>query len=77
MANGKKHTDSLIWGLVLVALGILFLLDNLDLNIDVWHILADLWPVILIAWGGWKLFLGLKEKSEAQAAAEAPVKAKK
>ncbi len=75
MANGK-HRDSLIWGLVLVVLGVLFLLDNLNIDFDVWHTLADLWPVILIAWGAWKLFLGLKEKSEAQEA-EAPVKAKK
>ncbi len=76
MTNGKQHRDSLIWGLVLVVLGALFLLDNLDVRFDVWHTLADLWPVVLIVWGAWKLFFGLKEKGEAQEA-EAPIKVKK
>lgn len=75
MAN-TKHRDSLIWGLVLVVLGLLFLLDNLDIRFDVWHHLANLWPVILIVWGGWKLFFGIKEAGQA-ADSETPVKEKK
>ena len=60
MANGKRK-DTLIWGVILIAIGILFLLDNIDIHIDVWHYLSNFWPVILILWGGWKLFLGLQE----------------
>ncbi|MFH2042509.1 MAG: DUF5668 domain-containing protein [Acidobacteriota bacterium] len=40
----------------------MFLLHNLD--IEVWDSLSRLWPLILIVWGGWKLYLGLKERSE-------------
>ena len=76
MAN-SKHRDSLVWGLILVVLGLLFLLDNLDLNVDVWHILSNFWPVVLIAWGAWKLFLGLKEKEEAREPEAQPAKVKK
>lgn len=75
MANGKR-SDTLIWGLVLVVLGLLFLLDNLDVRFDVWHHLANLWPLILIFWGGWKLFFGVKEARE-PADAETPAKGKK
>jgi hypothetical protein len=64
MANGK-HKDSLVWGLVLVVLGLLFLLDNLDVRFDVWRQLANFWPVLLIVWGAWKLFFGIKDAREA------------
>jgi len=60
MANGKRK-DTLIWGIILIAIGLLFLLDNIDIHIDVWHYLANFWPIILILWGGWKLYLGLQE----------------
>lgn len=78
MANGKRRKDSLVWGVVLVALGVLFLLDSLNVHFDVWHELANYWPVILIIWGAWKLFLGIKEAGEAPAAAPAtPERVKK
>ncbi len=72
MANGKRK-DALIWGIILIAIGALFLLDNINLNIDVWHILSNYWPVILIVWGAWKLALGIKESSEK----DEPAKVKK
>ncbi len=75
MANGKRK-DSLIWGVILVVIGLLFLLDSLDVNIDVWHELANFWPVILILWGAWKLYLGIKEAGTEENA-ESPAKAKK
>ena len=52
--NGGK----LAWGLVLIALA----LSNM--NVYVWDFLARLWPVVLIFWGGWKLYYGLKERQE-------------
>jgi len=58
----KKHRDALAWGIILIVIGLIFLLDRFD--VDIWDILARLWPVGLIIWGGWKLYFGLKEKKE-------------
>jgi hypothetical protein len=57
-ANGGK----LAWGLVLIALALIIFLSNM--NVYVWDILARLWPIVLIVWGGWKLYYGLKERQE-------------
>lgn len=56
--NGSK----LAWGLVLIGLALIIFLSNL--NVSVWNALARLWPVILIIWGAWKLYFGLKERQE-------------
>ena len=61
MANPKKN-NSLIWGIILIAFGVLFLLDQFD--VDVWDAVWRFWPVILIIWGANKLWLGLKERGE-------------
>lgn len=40
---------SCFWGGLLVLLGVLFLLDNLDIfDVDVWNLF---WPLLLIVWG--------------------------
>ena len=57
-ANGSK----LAWGLVLIALALIIFLSNM--NVHVWDIIARLWPIVLIIWGGWKLYYGLKERRE-------------
>ncbi|MCJ7612962.1 MAG: DUF5668 domain-containing protein [Candidatus Aminicenantes bacterium] len=72
MANSKRK-DSLVWGFILIVVGALFLLDSLDVRFDAWHYLANLWPIILIAWGAWKLYLGIKEAG----AEDTPAKSKK
>src|SRR2546430_177886 len=46
-----NRNPSIFWGIVLVVLGVLFLLSNLDININ-WSIV---WPVVLIALGVWLL----------------------
>ena len=56
--NGAK----LVWGLVLIGLAVIIFLSNM--NVYVWDILARLWPIILIIWGAWKLYYGLKERQE-------------
>ncbi len=58
MAHSRR--DPLAWGIILIVIGLVFLLNNLDF--EIWDFFARLWPVILIAWGGWKLYYGLKEK---------------
>jgi hypothetical protein len=57
----QARRDSLVWGFILIVLGLVFLLDRL--NVEVWDSVARLWPLILIVWGGWKLYLGIKERS--------------
>lgn len=57
----QKHRDSLIWGVILIIIGIIFLLEQFD--VDVWDTAWRFWPVILIVWGANKLYFGLKEKS--------------
>ena len=47
----RKKQESLFWGLVLLIVGLLFLLDNFGVDIDIWDILDDFWPMILIAIG--------------------------
>lgn len=61
MADPKKG-NSLVWGVILIVLGFLFLLDQL--HVDIWDAVWRFWPVVLIVWGANKLWLGLKERNE-------------
>ena len=61
MAKNRKR-ETLAWGIILIVIGALFLFNNLDIGI--WDIAARLWPLILILWGAWKLYFGLKERQE-------------
>ncbi len=61
MAKFRKK-DSLVWGIILIVIGAFFLLENV--NVEIWDLLAHLWPLILIAWGAWKLYFGLKEREK-------------
>ncbi|MFO7865972.1 MAG: DUF5668 domain-containing protein [Candidatus Aminicenantes bacterium] len=55
----KAKQDSLIWGVILIVIGLIFFLDNINFN--VWRAVARFWPVVLIAWGAWKLYYGIKD----------------
>lgn len=61
MADPKKG-NSLVWGVILIVIGLIFLLDQLD--VDIWDAVWRFWPVVLIVWGANKLWLGLKERNE-------------
>lgn len=61
MAKNKRK-DALVWGIILIIIGLVFFLENYD--IDIWDSLARLWPLVLIIWGAWKLYYGLKERKE-------------
>lgn len=63
-----RRKDPLAWGLILVVIGLIFFLDNLDF--DIWDFIARLWPLALIVWGVWKLYFGLKERKEESQPAE-------
>ncbi len=62
----KKQRNALGWGIVLIIIGLIFLLENFD--IDIWDFIARLWPVALIIWGAWKLYFGLKDRQEVASA---------
>jgi len=59
MANTKR--ESLFWGLIILVLGMLFLLKNFGLEINVWHLLGKYWPLILIYIGVKNIFLYVKK----------------
>jgi hypothetical protein len=59
MTNTKK--ESLFWGLIILVLGMLFLLKNFGLEINIWHLLGKYWPVILIYIGLKNIYLYLKK----------------
>ena len=46
---------SLALPFILIALGLLFLVNNAMPGLSVWHLLADWWPVLLIAFGAIRL----------------------
>lgn len=56
-----RRKDPLAWGIILIVIGLIFLLQNFDY--EIWDTLARLWPVVLIVWGAWKLYYGFKERS--------------
>ncbi|MDH5715342.1 MAG: DUF5668 domain-containing protein [Candidatus Aminicenantes bacterium] len=50
MTARRRNSGTFIFGLVLVAIGALFLVDNFT-YIDVWYYAWRFWPVILILFG--------------------------
>ncbi len=59
-----RNRNALVWGIILILIGSIFITDSL--NINVFDFAARLWPLILIFWGVWKLYFGLKEQKEGQ-----------
>jgi hypothetical protein len=66
----QRHRDSLIWGIILIVVGGIFLLETL--HVRVWHYVWRLWPVIFIVWGANKLYYGLKERRQGLTESPAP-----
>jgi hypothetical protein len=58
----QKTRDPLAWGIILIAVGVILLLAINDVN--VWNFIARLWPLILVVWGAWKFYFGIKERKE-------------
>lgn len=63
--SAQRRRDPLAWGLILIVIGLIFFLDNID--VDVWDTVGRFWPLLLIVWGGWKLYFGIKERSAGRA----------
>lgn len=48
-----KKTDiheGVVWGCILIAIGVIFLLQNF-LDIEILHYIWQFWPLALIIWG--------------------------
>lgn len=50
MAHKRSAQRQYVWGIVLIALGVLFLLQGF-LNFAVFTLILRFWPVLLIVWG--------------------------
>jgi hypothetical protein len=55
--SARSHGGALTAGLILIALGLIFLLENLYAPFSAWRLIARYWPVILIIIGLRKIFL--------------------
>jgi len=66
----KQQRDALAWGVILIVIGLIFTLNNFD--IEVWDIVARLWPVVLIVWGAWKLYFGIRDRRASSEPARDP-----
>ncbi len=64
MAAKNKRSDTLVWGVILISLGFIFLLESF--HVEIWRYVWRLWPVILIVWGLDKLGAGLRERRDAE-----------
>jgi lia operon protein LiaF len=47
----RTKQESLFWGFILLVIGVLFMLKNFGIRIDIWHIIGTYWPLLLIAIG--------------------------
>jgi hypothetical protein len=55
--SARSHGGALTAGLILIALGLIFLIENLYESFSAWRLIARYWPVILIIIGVRKMFL--------------------
>lgn len=55
--SGFSHSGALTAGLILIALGAVFLAESLYTPFSAWRLLAQYWPLILIIWGLRNLYL--------------------
>ncbi len=64
MSKGKQ--ESLFWGFILLVIGILFMLRNFGIRIDIWHIFGTYWPLILVAIGLKNIiyYISMKNRNE-------------
>ncbi|MEW6364000.1 MAG: DUF5668 domain-containing protein [Acidobacteriota bacterium] len=63
----KASADVLVFGLALLALGTVFLLENFGVELHLLSVVAKWWPLILILFGALKIKRALQERSERDA----------
>lgn len=55
MSNGIRRRGSILTGLLLIVIGVIFLLDRFDPAFGIGHLIRVYWPVLIILWGVAKL----------------------
>lgn len=53
--SARRSLGGVFWGLALVGVGLVFLLNNIGYSIPIWSSLVRYWPVLIILWGVVKL----------------------
>ncbi|MCP4218875.1 MAG: hypothetical protein GY765_29855 [bacterium] len=66
----KSKQESLFWGVIMILVGGLLLLDNIGVDIDVWdfiwNVMGRFWPLILVAIGAKMIWRHHNEKKAAE-----------
>jgi cell wall-active antibiotic response 4TMS protein YvqF len=62
----KRKQETLFWGVILILVGVLFLLDSLGIDIDIWDIVGKFWPTILIAIGVKNILVHYQNKESSE-----------
>ncbi|HEY0703940.1 MAG TPA: toast rack family protein [Candidatus Acidoferrales bacterium] len=62
-----RHRPSIAGGLIVVTVGIIFLIANLQPDLDIWSVAMRYWPVILIVIGLGKIFDAFRIRADAPA----------
>ncbi len=58
-----------VWALILIAIGVIFLLQNFNPAVHPWKIVARYWPVLIIVWGISKLIDYVQARAHPESAA--------
>jgi hypothetical protein len=67
-----RHSPSIAGGLIVVTVGIIFLIANLQPGLDIWSVAMRYWPVILIVIGLGKIFDAFRIRGDAPADGSTP-----
>ena len=54
--SARSHGGALTAGLILIAVGLIFLMETLDASFSAWRLIARYWPLILIIIGLRKMY---------------------
>ena len=64
MSNGPQARGSILGGVLLILLGVLFLFARWNPDLRIWHVFWHYWPVLIILWGVAKLVDHLSAQQE-------------
>jgi Putative adhesin len=67
LSTGGQTRGSILGGVLLILLGVLFLFARWDPNLQIWHVIWHYWPVLIILWGFAKLLDHLTAQQEGRA----------
>lgn len=59
--NKNRTVEYIVFGVILVVIGGIFLVNNFYPDLKIWSNLIKLWPVILIIYGIRKIFAAIGE----------------